>query len=84
MPFLKGFFSIYQRKDLGAQGSTSLTIKEWSKEGTKYLRLIPILGHLVPLFIQEGMEILPSLPLTADVFTEILTVVFQLSGQVQF
>jgi len=54
-------------------------------EGIKYFSLILILGHHVALsIIQQGMEILPRLPLAVDVFIEIFIVVLYLRGRVQF
>ena len=59
------------------------TIKDGGKEGIKYLSLILILRHQVVLSVQQGMEILPSLPLAVDVFIEIFIVVLYPSGRVQ-
>ena len=61
------------------QWVTRLTIKDWGKEGNNYLSLILILGHCVALGVQQGMETLPSSPLTVDVFIEIRIVVLHIA-----
>lgn len=56
--------SVFQLRGLGGPRTTGLTIKDWSKEGLKYLLVFFILCHYVFLCIQYWMEI----PLTLHLF----------------
>lgn len=75
-PSFWSLFSLFQLRGLSTQRTTDLTMKNWTKEGIKYLRLFLICCHCVFHHMHRKMEILLSVPFVASVFTETFLIVF--------